>query len=245
MSEMTEAEPWTPRIPVRVRDLMTRQVVTIEPATTVKEIADLLLTRDIRSVPVVDRGDILVGIVSEADLISREGYDPAPHHRLAHFFEETRAERRREWDERAGGMTAGEIMSTDLVTCREHDPVAVVARRMLRDDVRTMPVVDGDRLVGVISRHDILRLFDRPDQEIRERLDHLLEDPLMAPEGARVEVTVRDGHVTLEGTTRYAGDVSIVENIVKEVPGVVGVTNRVHGTAPDPRPPVFRDTDWR
>lgn len=245
MSEMTEAEQWAPRIPLRVRDLMTREVVAVEPATAVKEIADLLLTHDVRSVPVVDRGEVLVGMVSEADLISRAGYDPAPHHRLAHFFEETRAERRREWDKRAGGMTAGEIMSTEVITCREHDPVAVVARRMLRDDVRTMPVVEGDRLVGVISRHDVLRLFDRPDPEIRDRLERLLADPLMAPEGARVEATVRDGHVTLEGTTRYTGDVSIVENIVREVPGVVGVTNRVRGSSPDPRPPVFRDTDWR
>jgi CBS domain-containing protein len=220
-----------PFLPVLVRDVMTRDPITAEPAATVKDIAHILLDRDIRCVPVVDVGDILIGVVSESDLICRGGYPTARSHHLADFVDGL-AEHRHHWSERAEGLTAGEIMTSDLVTCRPDEPVAIVTRRMLRMGVRTLPVVDNDQLVGVVSRHDLLRLFDRPDSEIRERIEQLLADPLWAPDEHSAQFTVRDGVVILRGSVRRQSDVSVLAATVRQVPGVIEVVNRLSVQGP-------------
>jgi CBS domain-containing protein len=229
-------------LPVLVRDVMTRDPITVEPAATVKDIAHILLDRDIRCVPVVDVGDILIGVVSESDLICRGGFPTARSHHLADFVDGL-AEHRHHWSERAEGLTAGEIMTSDLVTCRPEEPVAIVTRRMLRMGVRTLPVVDHDRLVGVVSRHDLLRLFDRPDSEIRERIEQLLSDPLWVPDEHSAEFTVRDGVVILRGSVRRESDASVLAATVRQVPGVIEVVNRLSARGRDHTPRELRPTN--
>jgi len=95
-------------IPTRARDLMTPDPVTVEPSATVRDIAGLLLDYDVRCVPVVDIGDQLVGVVSEADLVCREG-SSSRHHHLSTFVDEIVAEHRHHWADRSEGLTAGEI----------------------------------------------------------------------------------------------------------------------------------------
>jgi CBS domain-containing protein len=233
-----------PFLPVMVRDLMTRDPITVEPSATVKDIAHILLDKDIRCVPVVDVGDILIGVVSESDLISRGDYPTVRSHHLADLVEGTLAEHRHHWSSRAEGVTAGEIMTSDFIACRPDEPVAIVTRRMLRMGVRTLPVVDNDRLVGVVSRHDFLRLFDRPDSEIRDRIEQLLADPLWAPAEHSAEFSVREGVVTLSGTVRCESDVSVLAAVVRQVPGVIDVFNRMSARRPDPRSRELRPTDW-
>jgi CBS domain-containing protein len=235
----------TGHLPLLVRDVMTSDPVTVAPTATVKDIAHAMLGRDVRSVPVVDVGDVLVGVVSEADLISREGFPTARSHRLAELIDDALIEHQHHWAARAEGVTAGELMTTDLVTCTPDEPVSVVTRRMLRHDVRTLPVVDHGRLVGVLSRHDVLRLFDRPDAEVRERIAKMLADPLWAPEDHHVEATVRDGVVVLSGTVQFASDVRVVAALVRHVPGVIEVVNRVSAAQADPKPAYLNSRDWR
>jgi CBS domain-containing protein len=231
-------------LPVLVRDVMTRDAITVEPSATVKDIAHLLLDRDIRCVPVVDVGDILIGVVSESDLISRGGYPTVRSHHLAQLLEGAMAEHRHHWTARAEGVTAGEIMTSDFIACRPDEPVAIVTRRMLRMGVRTLPVVDNDRLVGVISRHDLLRLFDRPDSEIRDHIEQLFADPLWAPADHSAEFSVRDGVVTLTGSARSESDISVLAAAVRQIPGVIEVFNRMSARGPEPRPRELRPTDW-
>jgi CBS domain-containing protein len=231
----------TPFLPVMVRDVMTRDPITAEPSATVKDIAHIMLERDIRCVPVVDVGDILIGVVSESDLICRGGYPTARSHHLADFVDGL-SEHRHHWSERSQGLTAGEIMTADLVTCRPEEPVAITTRRMLRMDVRTLPVVDNDRLVGVVSRHDLLRLFDRPDGEIRQRIEELLADPLWAPANHSAEFSVRDGVVILSGSVRRESDASVLASAVRQVPGVIEVVNRLSARGPTPKSRELRPT---
>ncbi len=233
-----------PFLPLLVRDVMTSPALTVEPTATVKDIADLLLGHDIHSVPVVDIGDVLVGIVSEADLVSREAY-PAKFRRLAELVSEARVEHRRHWTVRAQGVTASEIMTTDVITCRPAEPVAVAARRMLSREVPALPVVDRGRVIGMVSRHDLLGLLDRPDAEIRARVVQLLADPLWAPEQHLVEAEVRDGVVVLTGTVLYPSDVAVVGSIVAQIPGVTSVTNLVKARQAEPHVRYLHDTDWR
>ena len=235
-----------PFLPVLVRDVMTAQPVTVEPSSTVKEIAHQMLSRDIRALPVVDVADVLVGMVGEADVISRAGYPAVRNRHLAGLLHDAIEERRHHWAARGGGLTAGEIMTVDVISCRPDEPVSAVARRMLQGDVRTLPVTDGQgRLVGVVSRHDLLHLYDRPDTEIRDRIREMLDDPLWAPEDHHVDYSVRDGVVVLTGTVVRPSDREVVASIVRQVPGVLEVVNHLSATGSEPRPALMKDTDWR
>jgi CBS domain-containing protein len=211
---------------------MTADPVTVAPTATVKDIAEVMLDRDVGSVPVVDIGGVLVGIVSEGDLVCREGYPTARHHYLSAFVESARTEHRHHWAQRAEGLTAGEIMTTDLVTCHSDELLPIVTRRMLSKEVRAMPVVDEGRLVGILARHDLLSLFDRPDREVAAAVDQLLADPLWSPEGHAVKATVVDGVVTLTGTVRQDGDGHTLHDVVLGLPGVISVVDRTTVGAP-------------
>jgi CBS domain-containing protein len=215
---------------------MTSTPVTVEPTATVKDIAHVLLKHDVRCVPVVDIGDQLVGVVSEADLVCREGYPTERSRHLAAMIEDAVAEHRHHWTARAEGLTAEEIMTTDVATCGPVETVGIVVRRMLRRGVRTLPVVEDGHLVGVLSRHDILGLFDRPDGEIKAGVTELLADPLWAPDSHAVQVEVRDGVVILTGSVAHPSDKRLVHNLVDDVPGVIEVVDRLTWRTPDPKP---------
>lgn len=231
------------RYPILVRDVMTEDAISVEPTATIKDIAHVMLARDVRAVPVVDIGDVLVGIVSEADVICRE-CPTARHHTLGGFVDRLLGHGPG-WMQKAEGVTAEEIMTTSMISCTPTEPVPVVARRMLAEDIRVLPVVSDGRLVGVVSRHDLLKMFDRPDQEIRHRIGRMLRNPLWAPDGHHVEVEVIDGVVRLSGTVRYPSDALVVVSEISEVPGVISVENQLRAELAEPSPSYLRDTDWR
>jgi CBS domain-containing protein len=187
-------------------------------------------------VPVVDIGEQLVGIVTEADLVCREGYPTVRSHHLAAMLDEAVAERRHHWTARAEGLTAQEIMTTDVVTCGPTETVGIVVRRMLHHGLRVLPVVEDRHLVGVLSRHDILGVFDRPDHEIMVNVTELLSDPRWAPDGHAVEVEVRDGVVILTGSVLHPSDKRLVHDLVGDVPGVIEVADHLTWQTPDPKP---------
>jgi CBS domain-containing protein len=215
---------------------MTSAPVTVEPTATIKDIAHVLLKHDVSLVPVVDIGEQLAGVVSEADLVCREGYPTVRSHHLAGIIDEAVAEHRHHWKARAEGLIAREIMTTDVVTCTPTETVGIVVRRMLHHGVRILPVVEDRHLVGVLSRHDILRLFDRPDGEIMTSVTELLADPLWAPDSHGVGVEVRDGVVILSGSVPHPNDKRLVRNLVGDVPGVIEVVDRLTWQTPDPEP---------
>lgn len=228
------------RIPLLVRDVMTSPAVTIEPAATVKDIAGVLLGHDIRAVPVVDIGDVLVGVVSEADVICRSCHKARRH--ILEAMVDRLLGHDHGWADKAEGITAGEIMTREVIACTPTEPVAVAARRMLAQDVRILPVVENGRLTGVISRHDILRLFDRPDREVRARIAELL-DSIWAPEGQHIAAEVLDGVALLSGSVRYPGDSQAVASFISGIPGVIEVKNNLVAERPEPRPSYFGESD--
>jgi CBS domain-containing protein len=181
---------------MRARDIMTSPVVTVTPDTILKDVAALLVERGINAVPVVDAGDRLCGIVSEADLLALEagGRGGAPH-------------------------TAREVMSQSVYTLAEDTDAAAAARMMLRHGLKSVPVVDGDRVVGIVARRDLLRLVARGDDDVRADLERRLEEEIELLQRVRIEVT--DGVVTVAG----AGDLGrqLVVGVARTVPGVVEV----------------------
>ena len=191
-----------------MRDVMASPVVTVAPGAALKEVASLLVERRINAVPVVDAGDRLIGIVSEADLLSLETGQVAA----------------------AGGApphSAGEVMRQSVYTLTGDTDATAAARLMLRHRLKSVPVVDGDRVVGMVTRRDLLRLLARSDEDIRADLERRVAQELEALRQAVVEV--RDGVVTVDadGPCRQ-----LVEQLARTVPGVVEVRSR----RPDPAP---------
>lgn len=204
---------------MRVRDVMTSAVISVRPETPVKEVVSRLVRFGVSGLPVVGDDGTLVGIVTEADVIAKPAYGER-RPRLATLVD-LLSTRTHHWAANAAGMTAGELMTRDPVVCHPDDEVPAVARRMLERGVRCLPVVAGE-LVGIVSRRDILHMFDRNDEEI---LADILT--LTLPDDAEVVASVVDGVVTLEGSVAAPGDSSKAVAEVDRVMGVIAIVDQL------------------
>jgi CBS domain-containing protein len=140
----------------RVRDVMTTDVARIRPDATYDEIVDLLLARGVSGLPVTDQDGRLVGIVTEADLVTREAYGPGRRSALDVVLDNLRNQPTDRVDE-AAATTAADLMTPTVVTTSPDADLPGTARRLLESGYRRLPVVDEDgRLVGVVSRRDLL-----------------------------------------------------------------------------------------
>ncbi|MEU6864445.1 CBS domain-containing protein [Streptomyces sp. NPDC046876] len=197
---------------LKVADLMTDEVVSVAPGTACKDVAELLAEHDISGVPVLDDEDRVAGVVSQTDVPARAAPHPAAPRGDAAPTPPT---------------TAGEIMSCPAVTVRAEATAADAARLMTRRGVGRLPVVDEeDRLVGIVTRRDLLRMFLRPDSEIRRRVQDVLVDFADVPAGD-VDIHVVDGIVTLAGTVPHRSRLPAVLGLVERLDGVVAVASRI------------------
>jgi CBS domain-containing protein len=206
-----------------VKDLMTTQVVTVGPATPFKEIVAHLAEHRVSAVPVVDNAGLVLGVVSEADLLLKEEF-PDPDQDIPLFW----TKRRRLEREKAAGSTARDLMSVALVSISPDATVAEAARRMHRANIKRLPVIgQGGRLVGIISRSDLLKVFNRPDRSIRREImdDVIVGEFLMDPD--RFFIHVDDGVVVLQGRVEQRSLIPWLVRTVHGVEGVVRVENRL------------------
>ncbi len=205
-----------------VRDVMTRDVVTVTPSTPFKQIVRLLHGHRISAVPVVDPDGCLLGIVSETDLALKEEREPSGR---APRFE--RASRRRE-RARGAGTLAAHCMSAPVATVEPTASLGAAARLLRRRGVSQLPVVDRNgRLVGIVTRRDLLVVFLRRDEEIHhEILSAVLDATLNLPFDA-VRVRVDEGEVTLTGHVPWPVSASEVVELVAALDGVVAVNNHL------------------
>jgi CBS domain-containing protein len=219
---------------MKVRDIMTSTVVTATPDTPFPELVDRLLHNGISALPIVDHDRHLVGIVTEADLVSKEAYG-GRRRRALDVFADVVAGGETRWAVKGRGRTAAEIMTTKVETARPGEDLRAAARRMVEHHLKRLPVVDDERVVGIVSRADVLRLLHRGDDDLGRDVAMLLADPLRAPEDHAVEATVSNGVVTLTGTVRYPMDAPVLSALVWQLPGVVDVRNEATARDPDPR----------
>ena len=203
-----------------VGDVMTRTVVVIPGSAPFKHIVRTMREYKVSAVPVSDVDGAIVGVVSEADLILREDLSVLE----PHFLEgHTRREERR----KAEALVARDLMSTPPVTIGPRATVADAARAMHEGGVKRLPVVDpAGRIVGIVSRMDLLAEFLRADADIEAEVERVLFERLRIPSG-RVLVTVSDGVVLLEGRIERRSLVSEIRTSVRDVPGVVGLDERL------------------
>jgi CBS domain-containing protein len=209
---------------MRVKELMTRDVLTVTPETPLKYVAALLAEHGISGVPVCDPEGRLLGVVSEADIVYRE-QGPRQSGLLARLFQRD--------DEKAIARTAGEAMTSPPLTVTPGRPIANVAKMMVKNGVNRLPVVQDDKLIGIVTRADLVRAFLRGDEDIaREIQEDVLEHTLWIPSNL-VGVEVANGEVTLTGELERRSDAELVPQFVARVPGVLAVTSRLTWRADD------------
>jgi CBS domain-containing protein len=207
----------------RVADVMTTNAVAVRANASFKEIAARLREYKVSAFPVLDDDDKVIGVVSEADLLPKEaleaGYEGhrGPLSGLRH-----RSER-----EKAAGQTAADIMSRPAVTIGPYALVSHAAHLMYDHRITCLPVVDGERFVGLVSRANVLSVFGRTDADIRWDVTEkvILQEFLADP--CQFTVTVTDGIVTLQGRPETADVGHDLVDVVRHMEGVLGVCDKL------------------
>lgn len=201
-----------------VEELMSRDVITVQPDTPLKVVAELLCAHRISGVPVVS-GHRLVGVVSQTDIVAKERGRLAPR-RFA-----------RRDDARRTALTAGDAMSAPPVVIEPWRSASSAAALMLERGVNRLPVVDGGAIVGIVTGTDLVRAFARGDREIEREIREVLTRSFWLDVSA-VTVRVASGHVTVEGEVDTEAVADILPTVIERVPGVVSVDVNVAWTAP-------------
>ncbi|GAA2246617.1 CBS domain-containing protein [Streptomyces indiaensis] len=201
-----------------IGELMTRGVVGVRPDTPFKKVVGLLADHDVTALPVVDDLDQPVGVVSEADLLRRVAAHPDPNG----------------WPSVAGhsdgtllqddGTTAGELMTAPAVCARPGWTVVEAARLMDGKGVKRLPVIDeAGTLVGIVSRGDLLRVFLRRDEALRDEITRDVLNRTLGLAPNDVAVDVHEGRVSLKGNVESGRLIRVIERLCRGVDGVVSV----------------------
>ncbi|WP_406264124.1 CBS domain-containing protein [Streptomyces sp. NBC_00191] len=205
-----------------VGELMTRKVVRVRRDVPFKEIVRLLAENDVTAVPVVDELDRPMGVVSEADLLRKSSgqSDPSGRVPMPHLDAWERA--------KAEGACAEELMSAPAVCARPEWTAVEAARLMAVQNVKRLPVVDAaDRLQGILSRSDLLRIFLRRDDAIRDEINRDVLQSTMRLGPSEVTAEVHEGQVTLGGSVDVRSLIPIIVRLCRSVDGVVSVSERI------------------
>jgi CBS-domain-containing membrane protein len=204
-----------------VRDVMTTDVVAVPESADYKQIITVLRQRRVSAVPVVDTASRVVGVVSEADLLYKEAAHALPKGtvRLAWLLKEP---------SKAAATTAAGLMTKPAVTIAAGATVADAARLMQASHVKRLPVVDDDgRLAGIVSRADVLSVFERPDAEVRDDVVKAVIAREPGPDPEKLGVTVQSGIVTMTGQFGDRAAALSLLAAVRHLEGVVGVRDRL------------------
>lgn len=217
----------------KVRDVMTTRVVAVRGNATFKDLATLLTEYRVSAFPVLDNDGKVIGVVSEADMLSKEALVAAMGVQAARLGRIAGSPHHDEFA-KAAAVTAADLMTKPPVVVTPDEPVASAARLMYHGRVKRLPVVgEKGQLVGIVSRADVLSVYSRPDSEIQQEITkNVIQNEFFA-DPDQFAVSVKDGIVTLEG---YPETAAAGRDIVAEawhVEGVVSVRDRL--TYPEER----------
>jgi CBS-domain-containing membrane protein len=206
-----------------VQDVMTADVASVLVDTPYAEVVAALANRKVSALPVLDGFHRVVGVVSEADLL----------HKVEFIGEDTDV-RFFEWGTKkvnrakANAATAGDLMTAPAVTVQPGVSLVIAAKRMEEEQIKRLPVLDEmGHLIGIISRRDLLKMYLRPDHDVRDDVIEGVLRQLLWIDPLTVQVEVEDGVVTLNGEVDRKSTAKIAAHVTKRVPGVVQVVDHV------------------
>ena len=204
---------------MRVEQIMSSEVVGVTPTTSLKDVARLLLERGISGVPVLGDNGKVLGIVSAGDILVKTSAELGNRERPSNwlFGDDDREALKR------GAQTAADAMSRPAITVDPRCTVAEAARMMVKRSVNRLPVIDEGKLVGIVTRNDVVRAFARPDSELEEqiRTEVLLDTLWIDP--ATIVVAVEEGEVAVTGVVETRTIAELIPIYISLVPGVVSV----------------------
>jgi CBS domain-containing protein len=219
---------------MKAQDVMTREVATVRPETSVREIAALMMKKNISGVPVVSDDGAIVGIVSEGDLLHRAEVGTERRHKWRFQFFDSDAVAREY--AKAHGLSARDVMSRYVISVRDDADIRDVADILDSHRIRRVPVLHDDRLVGIISRQDLVRALSQaqassaPVKLDNAALHKTLRDRFKSQSwlnDAYINVAVNDGVVELWGLVVSADQHRALRTLVEETPGVRRVEDRL------------------
>ena len=214
---------------MRARDIMTPDVITAGPDSPVEALARLMLERRISAIPVLDQGT-LVGLVSEGDLLRRPELGTAPRARWLSLFG-LGADRAAATYAASHGRRAAEVMSRPVISAAPDTPLAALQALMQRHHIKRLPIVDGGRLIGMVTRADLLRALvlalaapaDQADGAIRDALLAEIARQPWAPAPGAISVLARDGTLHLAGAVASEAVRAALIAAAEATPGARGV----------------------
>jgi CBS domain-containing protein len=201
-----------------VGDLMRTSVMTVERETPLKNVARILSEFAISGLPVVDADGVVVGVVSETDILFKQLVGNGTRARLVDVLSGAERSRRR----KSEAQTAGEAMTSPAITIAPDASLADAARTMLEHAVNRLPVTENGQLVGIVARADLVRAFTRSDEEIANDVNAILTEGFSL-EPTAIIVEVSDGRVTVAGEVDSTETAKLLEETLRELPGVVSV----------------------
>jgi CBS domain-containing protein len=206
-----------------VADVMTARVHVAGPLTPFKLLVRLIEENRVSAIPIVDLNGVPIGIVSESDLLLKERRNELESEQdLLHM------RRRQRERTKAEGLVASDLMTTPPITVSSTTGLTLAARLMQVRNVRRLIVVDErGRIAGVVSRSDLLQVFLRTDEELRDEIVDRLIPALMLPADQPLGVDVRYNVVTLTGEVDRRSDAEILVRMARELDGVVEVVNQL------------------
>jgi CBS domain-containing protein len=202
---------------MKVTDAMTTDVKTVRPATSLKDVAAILSEHRISGAPVVDDAGSLLGVISEADIIVKEGAE-LPYRGLSSLMHHREA---KALATKLEARTAGEAMSAPAITIEGWESLSEAAKFMIEKGVNRLPVVEEGTLVGILTRADLVRAFARSDSEIAREIREDALQGVSFPED--LDMKIENGEVTLRGRVDLKLDAEILPVSIRRVPGVVSV----------------------
>jgi CBS domain-containing protein len=204
----------------QVADVMTKNVVAVRQTAEFKDMVEVMRRRRISAFPVIDAGNKVIGVVSEADLLPREAYP----HKPADYG----PRRRRRASAKAEAFTAAELMTSPAITIGPDASVAEAAKLMSVNRIKRLPVVDESRhLTGIVSQIDLLGIFDRPDAEISEEVTDRVIASDSVTDSSEFSVAVSGGVVTVAGQVECEQVALTLLQAIWDVTGVVAVRDRL------------------
>lgn len=224
---------------VKIKDLMSEDVLVVGPDTRLKDVAAILAERGISGLPVTNEQHKVLGVVSEADILVKEQGPEARHGGLVGWLLGGGIAD----EEKLAARTAGEAMTSPAITIGAHTHVAEAARLMTANGIKRLPVVDWDgKLVGIITRADLVRAFARTDAEIeREIRDDVIRRTLWVDDDKNLRIEVHRGEVTLAGQFERRSDAELMSHFVARVPGVVSVRSTLTWRWDDRKPSLEKE----
>ena len=209
-----------------VREVMTAPVLSVRLTTPLKDVARLLVDNRISGLPVVDVDGTVLGVVSEADFLIKESGDRIVRHRpLSRLLGDSRQTRRQL--DKVHATRAADAMTAPAITIDANRPIVEAARLMTQRKVNRLPVVDGDRLVGIVTRADLVASYVRSDEELEDtiRQDIILRTMWLDPTPFRVQV--KDGIATISGRVERRSTADMIGQASMAVPGIVDVETSI------------------